>query len=423
MSEMDGLEPQQYQRQYWEEDVPLRDVRHSVWRRFIYVGAFLFVMFVLGGSLLKFPDEVQLPFVLKADKSEDIYRFPYPVYLMETYVAPGSVVKKGASMARITSPEIVALVNSYQEAQQNVANYSGQKTMSVQKQKEIIGVRITQTKGRIAQVQKDLQTLDSIWNSNRARLEFEKEDAGKKLEKNRSLYTGKYISAQELKEYEARSIHANDACITAKQQYEKDKASLISLQDQYSLDIISLNDEMGKASIDLKYDSVKYKDQLTLATNRIQNTFGDFEITEGGLIIKANEDGVVSFVFDGDKEIQSGSVLLKMQYSKTPLYSLTSASPALVGKLARNQDAFLKIATFPSYEWGAVRGHIDNISLTPDEKGNFNVKVVLDDMRKLKGRLQSGMNGNATIVLSERTFFEYFFRDIKRTWYRATMNE
>jgi len=423
MKGTEELEPQQYQRQYWEEDVPLRDVRKNVLRRFVYVGAFLFLLFILAGSFIKFPDEVQLPFVIKADRSEDIYRFPYPVYLVEKYVAPGTGIKKGEPLAKITSPEIVALISSFQEARQNFGNYSGQQTLSVGKQKEMIVTKVEQNRRKISEVQKELQTLDSVWASNRARLDFERKDAEEKYEKNKKLYTGKFISGQELKEYEMRSIYANDALVTAGKQYEKDRNVLNALHDQYSLEIVSLGQELGKTTIDSRYDSVKYNDQLTLAGNRIKNTFGDFELADGAIIIKASADGIVSFVFEGDKEIPGGSVLLKMQYDKTPLYSLIVSPPSLVGKLAVKQPVFLKVATFPSYEWGVIAGHIDNISLTPDEKGTFNVKVAFDDMRKMKGYLQSGMDGNATVVLSERTFFEYFFRDLKKGWHSATMND
>lgn len=423
MKEMDELEPQQYQRQYWEDDVPLRDVRKSTLRRFVYIGAGLFLVFIFIGSIIKFPDEVQLPFVLKTDKAEDIYRFPYPLYVVDKYVAPGNKVPKGTPLMRITSPEIVILINNYNEAKQNFENYHGQQTMSVQKQKDIINTRIGQARSKVMELKRELAVLDSIWKSNRARLEFEKEDAEKRLEKNRNLYSGKYISNVELKDVESRSVRAYDDIITARQQYERDKGAMTAMRNEYELEIVSLGQQLGKTSIDSKYDSVKYYNQLVLATDQVKNTFGDFEIADGAIVVKANADGIVSFVFEGEKEVLQGAVLAKVQYGKVPVYSLAISPPSLVGKLAVNQQAFLKVATFPSYEWGTVAAHIQHISLTPDEKGNFNVRIDTDDLRKMKGMLQSGMNGTATIVLHERTFFEYFFRDLKKTWYKATNND
>src|SRR3954471_10919021 len=100
------LEPQQYQQMYWEEDVPLADVRKSVLRKFVYIGSILCLLFLTLGFFLKFPDQVELPFVIKNNQSEQIYRFPYPVYVIQKYIQPHDAVVKGQRLVRITSPEI-----------------------------------------------------------------------------------------------------------------------------------------------------------------------------------------------------------------------------------------------------------------------------------------------------------------------------
>ncbi len=55
------LEPQQYQQLYWEEDVPLQDVRKNALRKFVYIGAILCLVFVTIGFFVKFPDQIELP--------------------------------------------------------------------------------------------------------------------------------------------------------------------------------------------------------------------------------------------------------------------------------------------------------------------------------------------------------------------------
>ena len=65
-------------------------------------------VFAILAIFIKFPDQVELPFVLKSDQSEEIYRFSYPVYILEDYQKQGSKVSKGQKLMRITSPEIVA---------------------------------------------------------------------------------------------------------------------------------------------------------------------------------------------------------------------------------------------------------------------------------------------------------------------------
>ncbi len=352
--------------------------------------------------------------------SEDIYQFPFPVYVAEKYVTPGTSIENGKPIIKITSPEIVTMISNYNEAVRNSDNYSDDKTLSVQKQKEILEIKLVQNNEKMSEVQKQINATDAAWKSNSAKLEFEKDDAENKLGKNKELYAGKYISAQELKEYELRKVTAADMLVAGKQKYEKERMALISESRQYSLDRTSLNNELEKLKFDSKFDSVRYQDQDLLAYNKIKSTFGSFEISDGCLILKSKAPGVVSFVFEGEKEVAGSSVLLKVLYRKSSLYGFITSPPTLIGKLEKRQNVHLKVATFPYYEWGAADGHLDNISLAADEKGNFNVTIALDDTKKMKGRLQPGLTGIATIVLSERTFFDYFFRKVKRTWYNST---
>jgi len=422
MSETDELEPQQYGRHYWEEDVPLADVRKNTLRRFVYLGCALFIVLCLAGAIIKFPDQVELPFVIKSGQPGETYRFPYAVYVTEKYITMGEHVKKGQPLIKITSPEIVALINNYREAEQNLNNYRLEKNMSVQKQQEILESKINTDQLKIAELKNELSSLESTWKSNEDRLKLESAIADKNYTNNKELYNAKYISKTELSDFEEKKVKTSDAWNTAKLGYEKDRINLTSLVDQYGIDIMSVQQELSKLSADTKFDSATINNQLEIAQNKISNTYGDFDLANGNLVLKASEDGIVTYIFDGDKEVQGSAILLKVNHNSSGLYSLVSCPPTLIGKIEKNQTAYLKVATFPSFEWGSVKGHIDNRSLTYDEKGNFDVRITLDDYRKLSNMLQPGMTGNVTIVLQEKTFFQYFFRKMKKTYNTATLN-
>ena len=423
MSAADELEPQQYGKHYWEEDVPLADVRKSTLRKFIYMGLGVFIVLMLLGAFVKFPDQVELAFVLKSESPDESYRFPYPVYVTEKYAQVGTKVKKGQPLVKITAPEIVVLINDYEEAQKSLDNYRQQKNLSTTDQHEIIATRIRETQSKMAALKSELASLERTWKSNSDRLEFEYERAEKNLASNRELFKGKYISKNELREYEEAHIRAADARNTAKLSYEKESNNLNALVSQYALSIMSMDHELGKLSADTKYDSSSLINQLQTARNRISNTYGDFDIAEGSLVLKAGGDGVMAYMFEGDKEVQASAILLKINHKNTGLYSSVSCPPTMIGKIRKGQPAYLKVATFPAYEWGSAKGHIDNHSLTYDEKGDFNIRIAIDEYRKLEHMLQPGMIGNVTVVLQERTFFQYFFRTINRTYYKVTMND
>ena len=417
MRETDELEPQQFERHYWEEDVPLQDVRQNALRKSVYFGLGLFVLIVLAGSLIKFPDEVTLPFVLRGETPERIYRFPYPVYIEQLYGQPGSNVKAGDKLARITSPEIVQLINNYRQAEDALANYRAHKTRAVTDSRDIIRLQAAQNMHMLQEIQQRQSSLQSTWKSNMARLQYEKEEAEKRLNQNQSLYKSKAISALELKEYEAASIRATDALNTATQNYHRDANALSQEAARYSLQSTSLVKEEDRYSADARTDSASLMGTLAQTRNAIQHTFGNFEIEGGSLLLKAEKDGLMSFLFEGDREVPASAILLKVTHRGSGLYATTVSPPSLIGKLQRGQTAFLKVATFPAYEWGAAKGHLDYLSLTPDEKGGFNVKIAIDEQRRLANRLSPGMNGIVSVQLDEKTFFQYFFRNMKRMEY------
>ncbi|HRH65387.1 MAG TPA: HlyD family secretion protein [Bacteroidia bacterium] len=420
MKETDELEPQQYERIYWDEDVPVKDVRKSALRKFVYIGGAICLIFSFLAIFIKFPDQVELPFVIKSDQSEEIYRFPYPVYILESYSQPGKKVTKGQSLIRITSPEIVALVNSYVEAEKNLEIFSSQKVMSIGKQKEMIATRIRKTDSRIQETEHELMVLDSTWKSNAARLQYESDDASHKHDQNKKLFEEGHISKYELIESETKKLKANDALISARQEYQKAKYNLRSMNEQSVLDNNSYVEELSKLSIDTKYDSISLVNQYELARNRIRNTFGDFTLADNDLILAAKGNGIVSYVFEGEKQLNEGGILLKVMYNSSALYAWVKSPPALVGRVKPNHRAVLKISSFPFYEWGTLQGHVDNLSITPDETGSFSLKVAIDNFGHLNNLVQIGMNGNLTIILEEKTFYQYLFNDMKKVYYEAT---
>ncbi|HNP48247.1 MAG TPA: hypothetical protein PKL85_05385 [Bacteroidia bacterium] len=420
MSELDELDPQQYERIYWDEDVPVKDVRKSALRKLVYIGGGLCLLFAILAIFIKFPDQVELPFVLKSDQSEEIYRFSYPVYILEDYQKQGSKVSKGQKLMRITSPEIVALVNGYIEAEKNLQIFTNQKLLSVQKQKEMIATRIRKNDSRIAETEHELSVLDSTWKSNLARLQYESDDAAQKYDLNKKLFDEGHISRFDLIESETKKLKAFDALTSARQEYQKAKFSLTSMNEQSFLDNNSFSDEMSKLAIDTKYDSISLVNQFDLAKNKIRNTFGDFTLSENDLILIARGDGIVSYAFDGDKQVKEGAILLKVMYNNSALYATVKSPPSLIGRVKQKNKAVLKISSFPFYEWGTMQGHVDNLSLTPDENGAFSINIAVDDFGNLKNLVQIGMNGSLTIILEEKTFYQYIFNDMKKVYYEAT---
>jgi len=418
-NEWDDLQPQQYAKHYIEDDVPLKDVRKSTLRKAVYVGALLFALLMVAGATIKFPDEVSLPFVLRGETPERIYRFPYPVYIEETFTASGATLKQGDPLVRITSPKIVALIHDYRRAEDALANYRTNRTRSVADTRDIVRLQAAQNAHFLQEIRQRQAALQKTWQSNEARLRSELEDADKRLVQNQTLYKSAYISANELETYKLAQTRAADALTTATEAYTREAAALREEAARTGLQNTSLSREEDRYATDARTDYETLNNTFAQARAAIQHSFGDFEISDGSLTLKASTDGVVSFLFEGDREVPASAILLKVTGNASGLYASAVSPPSIIGKLKKGQTAYLKVTTFPSYEWGAAAGHIQSMSLTPDEKGRFNVKITVDDARKLANRLRPGMDGTMAVQIDERTFFQYFFRNLKKT--AATM--
>lgn len=421
--ETDDLEPQQYARHYIEDDVPLKDVRSSTLRRSVYIGLVLFAVILAAGATIRFPDEVSLPFVLRGGMPERIYRFPYPVYVEQLYARPGVRVGRGAPLARITSPEIVSLISRYRAAESALENYRRNKPQALADTRDIVRLQAAQNAHLLEEIRQRQSALESTWKSNEARLRFELEEAGRRLSQSQALYSSKHISALELKEYETARLRAADALTTASESHRRDAAALREDAARYSLQNVSLSREEDRNLSEARADSTALLDALAQAGAAIRHSFGDFSIEDGSLLLRAEEGGVLSFLFEGEREVPQSAILLKLTPAESGLYATAVSPPSLIGKLKPGQTAYLKVSTFPSYEWGAARGHVEGLSLTPDEKGVFNVRIAMDDERRLAARLQPGMDGVMAVQLEERTFFQYFFRHLRHTAAAVSGNE
>jgi hypothetical protein len=422
-NELDDLALQQYNKLYHEDDVPLMDVRRSTLRRMIWVGLGLFVLILIAGFTIRFPDEVTLPFVLRSESPERVYRYPYPVYIEESFTKTGAQLKAGDPLLRITSPQIVAMIRDEQTASAALANYRANKPRYLADTRAIVGMQAEQNTHMLREIRQRQATLERTWKSNEERLRFEHAEAGRRLMQNQALFQTKHISALELKTYESEKIRAADALTTASEQFQRDAAALREEAARYTIQNRSLSRESDRYGIEAQNDSTALLNALAQAREAIRNSFGDYTIEGGSLLLRAGLNGTVSFLFEGERELPQSAILLRLRPQESGVFATAVSSGALIGKLRQGQAVYLKVSSFPAYEWGAAKGHIDRLSLTPDESGGFSVRVVIDDARRLNGRMQGGMDGRMAVQLHERSFFQYFFRNLRRSAARLSGNE
>jgi len=414
MKETDQLESQQYQRMYWESDVPVRDMRARLMKRLIYAAALLFILIISISGVVKFPDQIELPFTLKNDQQEEVYKFPHSVYLLEKYVNTADTVSSGSSLIRISSPEIVEMINRYNESKAAMEILTDAKLQAEWSQRDMILASIQQNMITINDYQHQIKLDRSSWLEQKRKLQAELKEVEDKLAAYETLRSQSIGARFDLVEQETKRTQVKSALQQEDLRFEKENNRIKNAISRLVIENDLATSRLSKSSADFRADSMETLSRMNLSKIRIIDAFGPSEIEEGSIVLKSPMNGKISFLFEGEKEIPEGTTALKISNQQQPTYGFIKCPPGVAGKLKLGQISHLKVLSFPFYEYGTILGHLRDISFSPDEKGEYNLQLNIDQSGRLEGLLQPGLTGTAVIIIEEKTLLQYFFYKVKK---------
>ncbi|MBK9271751.1 MAG: hypothetical protein IPM48_09125 [Saprospiraceae bacterium] len=414
MKETDQLEPQQYQRLYWEADVPVRDLRARLMKRLLYLAIVLFVVIFVVAGFVRFPDQIELPFSLKNNIKEEVYKFPHAVYLLHEYIKNSDSVQVGSPLIRITSPEIAQLINRYAETEHALENLNSSGRKAEMSQRDMLMTHIRQNQNLIADYKHQLELDKTHWREQKIKLEAELRETQDKLSATRNLRSQSIGSKFDSIEQETKLAQIKSSLNQEDLKFEKENVRLVNLIERLTLENEMTQSRLQKTTAEFVEDSMALVHQKILAWNKIKDSYGDFNIEEGAIVLKSPIQGMIHFLFEGEKEIPEGVTALKISNKQQAFYAFAKCPPSLAGKLEENQACHLKVFSFPFYEYGAMQGNLRSFSYSADEKGDYNLRIDIVDPGRLAGLLQPGLTGNAVIIIEEKTLLEYFFNKVKK---------
>lgn len=414
MKETDQLESQQFQRMYWESDVPVRDLRARLMKRLIYAAGLLFILIFSISAVVKFPDQIELPFTLKNDQQEEVYKFPHSVYLLEKYVNTSDTVSSGSSLIRISSPEIVEMINRYNESKAAMDILTDAKLQAEWSHRDMILASIRQNMVSIEDYQRQIRLDQSSWQEQKLKLRAELKEVEDKLAAYESLRSQSIGARFDLVEQETKRTQVKSTLQQEDLRFEKENNRIKNAISRLLIENDLATSRLSKSSADFRADSMESLSILNLSKQRILDAFGPCEIEDGSIVLKSPLSGKISFLFEGEKEIPEGTTALKISNQQQPTYGFIKCPPGVAGKLKLGQISHLKVLSFPFYEYGTILGHLRDISFSPDEKGEYNIQLGIDQAGRLEGLLQPGLTGTAVIIIEEKTLLQYFFYKVKK---------
>ena len=229
----------------------------------------------------------------------------------------------------------------------------------------------------------------------------------KNFQRSQELFNQGVIAAVELENEKIKFLQAE-------QNLKNINISLSQMQEAIS----GLNKTKSGASINTEKDKINYSSQTLQLYEQLRKSLRQWE--QSYLFISST-NGVVSFQqFWGENQfVKQGDVLMSILPENTEsLIGRMQIPSANSGKVQTGQKVLIKLDNYRFQEYGIIEGKVQNISLTPDENGNYYVDVILPKRLKTSYNktlpFDKELKGNGEIVTEDLRLVERFFFQIRK---------
>lgn len=182
--------------------------------------------------------------------------------------------------------------------------------------------------------------------------------------------------------------------------------------------ISNLHKTKSGANINAEKDKINYASQTTQLLEQLRRSLRSWE--QNYLVISST-DGIASFQqFWGENQFvkRGDAVLSILPNHKKALIGRMFVPAVNSGKIAKGEKVLIKLDNYRYQEYGIVEGRVQNISFTPDEKGNYYVDVTLHKGLKTSYNkilpFDTELKGNAEIVTEDLRLIERFFYQFRK---------
>lgn len=229
----------------------------------------------------------------------------------------------------------------------------------------------------------------------------------KNYQRSQELFNQGVIASVELENEKIKFLQAQ-------QNIENINISLSQTEEGIS----NLNKTKNGTSISTEKDKITYSSQTLQLFEQLRKSLKEWE--QNYLII-SNTNGVASFQqFFGENQFVKASdpIISILPKNKEALVGRMSIPSVNSGKVNVGQKVLIKLDNYRFQEYGIIEGKVQNIALTPDDKGNYYVDVILPKGLKTSYNknlsFDKELKGNAEIVTQDLRLIERFFYQIRK---------
>lgn len=255
---------------------------------------------------------------------------------------------------------------------------------------------LSEYRGRIANLQQQK-------NIEIAKYELTK----KNFQRSQDLFNQGVIAAVELENEKIKFFQAE-------QGLKNINITLSQMQESVS----NLRKTKSGVSINTEKDKITYSSQTLQLYEQLRKSLRQWE--QSYLLISST-NGTVSFQqFYGENQfVKAGDPVISILPDQTKqLVGRMSVPTANSGKIVPGEKVLIKLDNYRFQEYGIIEGKVKNISMVPDDKGNYYVYITLPKGLKTSYnktlKFDKELRGNAEIVTQDLRLIERFFYQIRK---------
>ncbi|MXS72689.1 HlyD family efflux transporter periplasmic adaptor subunit [Flavobacteriaceae bacterium W22] len=239
-------------------------------------------------------------------------------------------------------------------------------------------------------------------------LEITKYELTKKnYQRSQELFNQGVIAAMELENEKIKFLQAQ-------QNLENINISLSQLQEN----ITNLNKTKSGTAINTEKDKITYSSQTLQLFENLRKSLKQWEQT---YLIVSSTTGMASFqqFFGENQFVKAGDPIISILPDHTEQLVGRMSVPAVnSGKIIAGEKVLIKLDNYRFQEYGIIEGKVQNISLIPDDKGNYYVDVVLPKGLQTSYnktlKFDKELRENAEIITQDLRLIERFFYQIRK---------
>lgn len=229
----------------------------------------------------------------------------------------------------------------------------------------------------------------------------------KNYQRSQELFNQGIIPAMEMENEKIKYLQAQ-------QNLENINISISQMQEGIS----NLHKTKSGTTINSEKDKINYSSQTLQLFENLRKSLKQWE--QNYLIISST-NGVASFqqFFGENQFVKTGDPIVSILPDHTnQLVGRMLVPTANSGKIIQGEKVLIKLDNYRFQEYGIIEGKVKNISMIPDDKGNYYVDVILPKGLKTSYnktlKFDKELRGNAEIVTQDLRLIERFFYQIRK---------